>query len=146
MIGIGDGFYRFARVTFAENAGQLAYLASYTPDDIQPTDAVQFDQVTFVNNTGLDHLLYKRNPSDHWHFNDCEYDDNTYCGSQATHFREVYTPVYRTPKAADWGTITLRIMLASARRKLAPTQPLATLTVSVAPTNTGARLTLANRL
>ena len=105
IMQIGDGFHRFARVTFAENAGQLAYLASYTPDDIQPTDAVQFDQVTFVNNTGLDHLLNKRSPFNHWHFNDCEYDDNTYCGSQATYFRQVYTPEYRTPEATDWGTI-----------------------------------------
>ena len=105
IMRLGDGFYRFARVTFAENAGQLAYLASSTPDDIQPTDAVQFDQVTFVNNTGLDHLLRKRYPESHWYFKDCEYDDNTYCG-EAGSIRETYrSQNYRTPKATDWGTI-----------------------------------------
>ena len=82
IINIGDGFFRFARVTFDTNLGRLLFYMAYTPSwgEFYDRNKLEFDQVTFVRNTGTFMLLHKQTTMDHWHFKDCVYQENTYCG------------------------------------------------------------------
>jgi hypothetical protein len=82
ITNIGDGFFRFARVTFDTNLGRLLFYDAYTPSwgEFYHRNKLEFDQVTFVRNTGTFMLLHKQTTMDHWHFKDCVYQENTYCG------------------------------------------------------------------